>query len=181
LRFCREVIATVGHSNRPFAAFLEILQAHRIDAIADVRRFPSSRRWPHFSATAISALLGEAGIAYSGLPELGGRRTPLPDSPHRAWREASFRGYADFMDTPEFREGLSRFLTFSDGRRAALMCAEALPWRCHRSLIADTLVARGSEVTDLLSPADARTHRLPAFARVEGARVVYDGGELPLG
>ncbi len=175
------MIATVGHSNRPFAGFLEILQAHGIDGIADVRRFPASRRWPHFSAAALADALAEAGIAYIGLPELGGRRTPRLDSPHRAWREASFRGYADYADTPEFEAGLARFLAFAAGRRAALMCAEALPWRCHRSLIADTLVARGEEVTDLLSPTDARPHRLPAFARLEGARVVYDGGELPLG
>ena len=106
------MIRTVGHSNRSLADFLAILRAHGIDRILDVRRYPVSRKWPHFDAANLERALAEAGIAYTGLPELGGRRKPRPDSPHRAWREESFRGYADFMDTPEFEKGLARVIEF---------------------------------------------------------------------
>jgi len=171
---------TVGHSNRSLADFLAILEAHAIDRILDVRRYPVSRKWPHFDAEPLARALAEEGIAYSGMPELGGRRKPRPDSPHVAWREESFRGYADFMDTPDFEAGLARVfeLARSGSKRPALMCAEAVPWRCHRSLIADALVARGVEVMDALSATSARPHVLPTFARVEGTRVVYDGGSV---
>ncbi len=171
------MILTVGHSNRSLADFLAILQAHRIDRILDVRRYPTSRKWPHFDAESLARELAEGGIAYTGLPELGGRRKPRPDSRHGAWREQSFRGYADFMDTPEFEAGLSRVLELAGAResRPALMCAESVPWRCHRSLIADALVARGVPVHDVLSATSVRPHALPKFARVEGERVVYDG------
>jgi uncharacterized protein (DUF488 family) len=174
------LILTVGHSNRSLADFLAILQAHGIDRILDVRRYPVSRKWPHFDAEPLARELAEAGIAYAGLPELGGRRKPRPDSRHRAWREESFRGYADFMDTPEFEAGLSRVLELAGARRPALMCAEAVPWRCHRSLIADALIARGAPVLDVLSETSAREHALPGFARIENGRVVYDVGVLPV-
>ena len=177
---CVPRILTLGHSNRPLAAFLAILAAHRIDRILDVRRYPVSRKWPHFDAEPLAKALAEAGIAYTGLPELGGRRKARPGSRHRAWREESFRGYADFMDTPEFEAGLSRVLDLAKSGRPALMCAEAVPWRCHRSLIADALVAQGIEVVDVMSETSAREHALPVFARVENGRVVYDVGELPL-
>jgi uncharacterized protein (DUF488 family) len=172
---------TVGHSNRSFADFLAILQAHRIDRVLDVRRYPVSRKWPHFDAEPLARALSEAGIGYTGLPELGGRRKPRPDSRHTAWREDSFRGYADFMDTPEFEAALARVLELAVGERLrpALLCAEAVPWRCHRSLIADVLLARGIGVVDVLSPTSAREHTLPDFARVEGRNVVYDVGMLP--
>jgi uncharacterized protein (DUF488 family) len=176
------VIFTVGHSNRSLADFLAILQAHRIDRVLDVRRYPVSRKWPHFDAEPLARALAEAEIAYTGLPELGGRRKPRPDSPHTAWREEGFRGYADFMDTPEFETGLARVLEHARAGtgRPALLCAEAVPWRCHRSLIADTLLARGVEVVDVLSATSAREHVLPKFARIEAGRIVYDVGELPL-
>ena len=175
------MIFTLGHSNRSLADFLAILKAHGIDRILDVRRYPSSRKWPHFDAGPLAGALAEAGVAYTGLPELGGRRKPRPDSRHAAWREASFRGYADFTETAEFEAGLARVLEHAgEGRRPALMCAEAVPWRCHRSLIADALVARGVEVVDVLSETSSRPHALPKFARVEEGRVVYDVGELPL-
>jgi uncharacterized protein (DUF488 family) len=171
---------TVGHSNHPLERFVEILQAHRVERVIDVRRFPASRKWPHFNAASLERTLPEAGIDYAGLPEMGGRRKARPDSPHTAWRVEAFRGYADFMDTPEFAAGLGGVMELARERRSALMCAEALPWRCHRSLIADALLARGWEAFEILSEKEARSHELPRFARVEGTRVIYDGGELPL-
>ena len=169
---------TVGHSNHSLERFLAILAAHNIYIVIDVRRFPASRKCPHFDAAALAESLSSAGVEYVPLPELGGRRRPRPDSPHVAWRVEAFRGYADFMDTPEFAQGLARVIEAASGRRAALMCSEALPWRCHRSLIADALLVRGWEVFDILSEREARPHRLPDFARVEGTRVIYDGGSV---
>ena len=173
-------IWTVGHSNRPLENFLEILKAHAIERVLDVRRFPASRKWPHFNAVELGGSLSRAGIEYVGMPELGGRRKPRPDSPHTAWRVEAFRGYADFMDTPEFARGLEKITELARERRSTLMCAEALPWRCHRSLIADALLARGFEVFEILSEKESRPRKLPDFARVEGTRVIYDGGEKPL-
>ncbi len=159
---------------------MEILRAHRIERVIDVRRFPASRKWPHFNAGSLERSLPEAGIDYAGRPEMGGRRKARPDSPHTAWRVEAFRGYADFMDTPEFAAGLGGVMALARERRSALMCAEALPWRCHRSLIADALLARGWEALEILSEKEARPRELPRFARVEGTRVIYDVGELPL-
>jgi uncharacterized protein (DUF488 family) len=172
---------TVGHSNHSFEKFLGILKAHRIERLIDVRRFPASRKWPHFEAKSLAESLPAGGIEYAGAPELGGRRKAKADSPHTAWRVEAFRGYADFMDTPEFAVGLARVMRLARERRSALMCAEALPWRCHRGLIADALLARSWEVFDILSEKEARPRTLPPFARLEGTRVIYDGGELPLG
>jgi uncharacterized protein (DUF488 family) len=169
-------IATVGHSNRALDAFLGLLAAHGVRRVLDVRRFPVSRKWPHFDAAALAASLPAAGIDYVGLPELGGRRRPLPDSPHTAWRVDAFRGYADFMDTPAFAAALARVEDLARDAPSALLCAEALPWRCHRSLIADALLARGWRVSEILSEREARPRKLSAFARVEGTRVIYDGG-----
>jgi uncharacterized protein (DUF488 family) len=139
-----------------------------------------SRKWPHFDAEPLAKALAESRIGYTGLPELGGRRKPRPDSRHKAWREESFRGYADFTETPEFEAGLARVLELAGESRPALMCAEAVPWKCHRSLIADALIARGVEVLDVMSETSVRTHALPTFARVENGRVVYDVGVLPV-
>ena len=168
-------IYTVGHSNRPLDAFLAILTAHGISRVVDVRRYPGSRRWPHFSAAALAESLPVAGIDYVGMPELGGRRKPRPDSPHTAWRVEAFRGYADYMDTPEFRAALETLEDLARTRPTAILCAEALPWRCHRSLIGDALIARGWEVLEILSEREARVKKLPDFARLDGDRVVYDG------
>ena len=172
-------IWTIGHSNHPLEEFLGILKAHGIERVVDVRRFPASRKWPHFNAVSLATSLPESGIDYAGAPELGGRRKGRPDSPHTAWRVEAFRGYADFMDSQDFAAGLDRVMALAKERRSALMCAEALPWRCHRSLIADALLARGWDVLEVLSEKEARPHRLTAFARLEGTRVIYDGGELP--
>ena len=170
---------TVGHSNHSVERLVEILKAHGIARILDVRRFPMSRKWPHFNADSLAASLPASEIEYVGIPELGGRRKPRPDSPHTAWRAEQFRGYADFMDTPDFAANLERAMAYARERPTALMCAEAVPWRCHRSLLSDALSARGWDVSEILSEKEARPHRLPGFARVEGTRVVYDGGELP--
>lgn len=168
-------ILTIGHSNRSLQDFLGLVHAHGLRRILDVRRYPASRKWPHFDAAALSDALSREGIAYSGVPELGGRRKPRPDSRHAAWREEGFRGFADFMDTEDFARGLERVEGLARAERSALMCSEALPWRCHRSLIADALVARGWEALDVLSAGPPRPHRLPPFARLEGQTVIYDG------
>jgi uncharacterized protein (DUF488 family) len=168
-------IFTVGHSNRPLADFLSLLRAQGIRRILDVRRFPGSRRWPHFGAVRLAQSLAAEGVGYVGMPELGGRREPREDSPHTAWRVEAFRGYADFMDTPEFASGIAEVERLARETPSALLCAEALPWRCHRSLIADALVVRGWEVRDAISETEARIHRLPEFARVENGRLIYDG------
>jgi uncharacterized protein (DUF488 family) len=173
-------VFTVGHSNRSLEMFIEILRARGVLRIIDVRRFPASRKWPHFDRMALERSLPAAGIDYVGMPELGGRRKSRPDSPHTAWRVEAFRGYADFMDTPEFAEALERLERLARERPSAVMCAEALPWRCHRSLVADALIARGWTVLEIFSEKEARPRRLPDFARLEGRRVVYDGGVLPL-
>lgn len=145
----------------------------------DVRRFPVSRKWPHFDASNLATSLPAAGIDYAGIPELGGRRKPRPDSPHVAWRGDAFRGYADFMDTKEFSRSLEKAMELARERPSALMCAESLPWRCHRSILADALLARGWEVFEILNEKDARPRKLPDFARLDGNRVVYDRTEQP--
>ena len=165
---------TVGHSNRSAEDFVGILRAHGIQRVLDVRRFPASRKWPHFNAAALAADLPAAEIDYAGLPDLGGRRKPRLDSPHTAWRVDAFRGYADFMDSPEFASEFGRAAALAQEKPSALMCAEALPWRCHRSMLADAFVARDWEALDILSINEARPHRLPDFARLEGTRIVYD-------
>ena len=167
-------ILTVGHSNHTLEAFLGILRAHGIARVLDVRRYPASRKWPQFGAAELARSLPAADIDYVGLQELGGRRKPRLDWPHAAWRQDAFRGYADFMDTPEFAAGLANVERLAGEKRSAMLCAEAVPWRCHRSLIADALLARGWQVEDVISEAPARPHALPAFARVEGKRVIYD-------
>ncbi len=146
----------------------------------DVRRFPASRRWPHFNAAALAESVPASGIAYRGMPALGGRRKARPDSPHTAWRVEAFRGYADYMDTPEFQAALRTLEDFARVPYTGILCAEALPWRCHRSLIADGLLVRGWEVFEILSERDARRRELPDFARRDGDRVVYDGGQAAL-
>jgi uncharacterized protein (DUF488 family) len=167
-------IWTVGHSNHPIETFTEILKAHGIERIFDVRRFPASRRWPHLNAENLGKSLPSARIDYVGMPQLGGRRKALPDSPHTAWRVEAFRGYADFMDTPDFERALDSAMRLAAEKRSALMCAESLPWRCHRSLIADAFLARGWGVFEILSEKEACPRKLPGFARLDGTRVIYD-------
>lgn len=170
------VVHTLGHSTLALDDFLGLLEAHGLDAIADVRRYPASRRHPHFAREPLAGSLAAHGVAYAWLPALGGRRAARPDSPHVAWRNTQFRGYADHMDSTEFREGLDALLGLAEAHRVAVMCAEAVPWRCHRQLIADTLGARGIEVRHVTGRGRAEPHRLTPFARMDGHRVVYDRG-----
>jgi uncharacterized protein (DUF488 family) len=174
------IVHTLGHSTRPQGELVALLVGHGIGGVADVRRFPASRRHPHFGAEALSQALARAGIRYDWLPELGGRRPARGDSPHTAWRNPSFRGYADHMETAEFQQGLDRLVALARERPTAILCAEAVPWRCHRQLIADALVAQGIAVRHIVAPGEATAHRLSATARVEDRRIVYDGGQRRL-
>jgi uncharacterized protein (DUF488 family) len=172
---------TAGHSNRSIGEFIALLKGAGVVRAIDIRRYPASRKWPHFNGGALAESLPAAGIAYVGLPELGGRRKAKPDSRHTAWRSEMFRAYADFLESREAREAIASVEEAAQAGPTAIFCAEAVPWRCHRSLVADALVARGWEVTDLLGPGSSRPHALPPFARVDGADVIYDvGGDAPL-
>src|SRR5881394_1764446 len=146
-------IYTLGHSTRTAEEFLGLLNTFGIATAVDVRRFPGSRRYPHFSREALQQDLPAAGIAYVHEPDLGGRRNPAPDSPNTAWRNSAFRGYADYMDSDTFRAALERLIAHAGQAPTAIFCAEAVPWRCHRRLIADALVARGHDVLHILSAA----------------------------
>jgi uncharacterized protein (DUF488 family) len=173
-------IWSVGHGARPLEEFLAMLRAAEIDALADVRLMPGSRRHPHFGVEPLSDALSEVGIAYLHLAELGGRREPRADSPHRALRVAAFRGYADHMSTEEFARGYERLTSLASESRTAFMCAETLWWRCHRRLIADRLAVDGWTVTHLLAPGKSEPHVLWDAARKADGHLVYDAGTLPL-
>lgn len=166
-------IFTIGHSVRPFAAFLELLHAHGITGVADVRTVPRSRRHPHFSRDALERSLPDAGVFYRHFASLGGLRKPRRDSPNGGWRGEAFRGYADHMQTDEFGDGLAALRTFAGEHRVAVMCAEAKWWECHRQLIADALVALGTDVRHIASTTEAPRHELTSFARVGGGQVTY--------
>jgi uncharacterized protein (DUF488 family) len=168
-----EPVWTIGHSTRPLEGFLDLLAENSIEAVADVRRYPGSRRWPHFAQESLAMALEKRGLVYLWFPELGGRRTPRSDSPNTAWRNASFRGYADYMATEGFAEGLDRLVNLAFGLRTAVMCAEALWWRCHRGLIADVLRWRGFEVIHILGPGSTASHPYTAAARMVRGRLTY--------
>jgi uncharacterized protein (DUF488 family) len=176
-------LLTVGHSTRSIGDFLDLLAAHGVRRVVDVRRFPGSARHPHFGREALARALAERGLDYAHEEALGGRRAAtgaVAGSPNRAWRNASFRAYADHMATPVFQDALARVLEEAGRTRTAVMCAESVPWRCHRQLIADAVVARGWRVLHLLAPDRAQPHLLNPAARVgaEGA-VTYPGAEDP--
>jgi len=166
-------VFTVGHSTLPIEQFLRVLEPYAIEQLADVRTVPRSRRNPQFNADALRESLKAAGISYVPLGELGGLRKPRADSPNSGWRNASFRGYADYMQTDEFAAGLARLIELAAERRTAIMCAEAVPWRCHRSLVADALAARGIGVVEIMNEKSYREHALTPFARVSGTSVTY--------
>ncbi len=166
-------IWTIGHSTRTITAFIEMLTANKIEAVADVRRFPGSRRYPQFDQDALRASLADAHIAYEPFPELGGRRKPRPDSHNTAWRNASFRGYADYMETDAFRAGIAHLLDLAGRERTAMMCSEAVWWRCHRALIADFLKAESIQVLHILSASKTEVHPFTSVARIQGGRLSY--------
>jgi uncharacterized protein (DUF488 family) len=169
----KPTIFTIGHSTRAWEEFRDLLRAHGIKRVIDVRTVPRSRHNPQFSRETLSTKLRNAKIGYVHLHKLGGRRHARPDSQNAGWRNASFRGYADYMQTPEFESGLERLLKLSSEKKCAIMCAEAVPWRCHRSLIADALLARGIPAAHIISIAKPRAHKLTSFARIRAHRVTY--------
>jgi uncharacterized protein (DUF488 family) len=167
---------TIGHSNRALAEFLALLAAESIETVADVRRFPGSRLHPQFGREALAASLREAGMNYVHFPDLGGRRSKRSDSSQNAaWRVAAFAAYADYMFSEEFASAFEELSNLAHQSRTAIMCAEALPWRCHRRLIADQFVARGWTVWDIVGPNQLREHSLPTFAKIVDGRLAYPG------
>lgn len=168
-----QLIHTIGHSTRSLEEFLQLLRHEAITRLADIRRFPGSKRYPHFSREAMSKSLPHAGIEYVHFEELGGRRKPRGDSVNTALRNEQFRAYADHMSTPELQAAVDRLL--DTDKRTAYMCAEAVPWRCHRNLLSDELVRRGLTVVHILGPGQRQKHELTSDARIAGDRVVYPG------
>jgi uncharacterized protein (DUF488 family) len=170
-----DTIFTVGHSTRSAEELTDLLKSHGVRAIADVRLIPKSRRYPHFNTEQLAQWLPRAGIAYLPMKDLGGLRHPRKDSVNLAWRNESFRGYADYMETEKFQAALENLMQAARHQPTAIMCAEAVPWRCHRSLISDALLVRGWRVLDLMSATKAQEHKLTPFAKVQGHRITYPG------
>jgi uncharacterized protein (DUF488 family) len=164
---------TIGHSTRPISEFTDLLRTHGISLLVDVRTIPRSRYNPQFNWDTLAQSLREAALQYRHLPELGGLRKPRKDSLNDGWRNASFRGYADYMQTEEFLNALEELMAESRSQPTAIMCAEAVPWRCHRSLIADALVNRGWNIRHIMSPEQTTLHVLTSFARFEKGRLIY--------
>jgi uncharacterized protein (DUF488 family) len=174
------MIFTIGHSTRSIEDFLAILRAHGVTRLVDVRTVPRSRHNPQFNRETLPHSLRQTGIAYILLSELGGLRRARRDSPNTGWRNASFRGFADYMQTSAFGAALEKLIKAATNERTAIMCAEAVPWRCHRSLIADALMVRGIPVDHILDAKNARPHALTPFAKVEGTRLAYPSETLPM-
>jgi uncharacterized protein (DUF488 family) len=166
-------IFTLGHSTLPIERFMAVLQAYGIERLADIRTIPRSRHNPQFNDTALADSLTAQHLEYIHLRALGGLRHPRKDSPNTGWRTESFRGYADYMQTEEFRTALEDLISMSRPKRVAIMCAEAVPWRCHRSLVADALTVRGVPVVEILSESNYRMHAPTPFAKVDGERITY--------
>lgn len=166
-------IYTIGHSTRELHELVALLKENGVSRLADIRRFPGSRRYPHFSREALGESLPENGITYEHFEDLGGRRKPRPDSSNMALRNEQFRAYADYMATPEFHRAVDRLLDSDE--TTAYMCAEAVPWRCHRNLLSDELVRRGLDVVHIIGPHSLQTHTLAEYAVIEGDHVGYPG------
>jgi uncharacterized protein (DUF488 family) len=166
-------VFSVGHSVLPIETFITLLKSHGIERVVDIRTVPRSRHNPQFNSDALDSALGAADIQYVSFRALGGLRHASKDSPNTGWRNKSFRGYADYMQTAEFEDALATLIQMSREKRVAIMCAEAVPWRCHRSLVADALGVRGVPVVEILSERSYRMHKLTPFARVEGIRITY--------
>lgn len=168
-----QAVFTIGHSTRDLAEFIHILQAHGVTKISDVRTVPRSRHNPQFNLETLPDALKAAGIGYVHLPGLGGLRRARRDSPNMAWRNASFRGFADYMQTNEFAENVEQLIALAEKEHIALMCAEAVPWRCHRSLIADSLTVRGIRVEHIMNKTHRQLHTLTPWARADGTCITY--------
>ena len=164
---------TIGHSTLEWPAFLALLQAHGVHTVADVRRFPGSRRYPWFGSETMAAALPQAGLDYRWLPQLGGRRSPVAGSVNTGWDNTAFQGYADHMYSDEFVQGLQQLQACAASAATAMMCAEAPWWRCHRRMISDLLVHRGTRVLHIMGPGAAREHVLNPMAQGRGADLVY--------
>ncbi|MGD0899445.1 MAG: DUF488 domain-containing protein [Thermoguttaceae bacterium] len=172
-------IWTIGHSTRTIEEFIDLLRRYQIEILVDVRHFPGSRRLPHFNRDTLHRALGAAGIHYEHLIELGGRRPARPDSRNLLWRNASFRGYADYMETKPFRDGVDRLLEIARAGRTAVMCSEAVWWRCHRSMIADYLKATSTQVVHILGSDRVQEHPYTSAARLVDGRLSYEGAFPP--
>jgi uncharacterized protein (DUF488 family) len=171
---------TVGHSNRPLDELIGMLRANGVELLVDIRSVPKSRYNPQFNRESLPGPLAQGGIRYAHMPGLGGLRHPRKDSINAGWRNASFRGYADYMQTPEFAASLDELLRLAAVERVAVMCAEAVPWRCHRSLVADAVSARGVAVRHILSATRSEPHQVTSFARIVGNLVSYPAPNLEL-
>ena len=169
------LVCTIGHSNRALDEFIDLLKRNDIAHVLDVRTVPRSRHNPQFGQEALPDSLKAVGIAYTHLPGLGGLRHARVDSPNTGWRNASFRGYADYMQTPEFAANVEKVAEMARAERCVLMCAKAVPWRCHRSMIGDALLVRGVEVEDIIGAGARKPHRMTPFAVVDGTRILYPG------
>ena len=167
------VVLTIGHSTRTLSQFITLLQAHAVTCVVDVRTVPRSRYNPQFNKASLPGSLKNVGLRYVHMSGLGGLRHAKSNSVNVGWRNASFRGYADYMQTPEFEQNLKELIDLAARERIALMCAEAVPWRCHRSLIGDSLLVRGIRVADIMSETRAQTHALTSFAKVRGTKIKY--------
>jgi len=174
-----DTLWTIGHSTRDWDTFVAMLHEAGIEALADVRRYPGSRRHPQFAAEAMARSLPAAGIEFVPIAELGGRRTPRKDSPNTAWRNLHFRGYADYMGTREYGDARDRLTALARRRRTAAMCAEAMWWQCHRSLIADDFKAQGWSVIHLMQPGRAQEHPYTGAARIVGGKLDYSAEDPP--
>jgi uncharacterized protein (DUF488 family) len=166
-------VLTIGHSTRSISEFIRLLAAHGVDRVIDIRTIPRSRHNPQFSRDVLSRALRLAGMRYTHMPGLGGLRHPRPNSTNSGWRNAGFRGYADYMQTATFRRSLDRCIDLAKHAHVVLMCAEAVPWRCHRSLVADALTVRGIAVSEITSGVRARPHTLTPWAEVNGIQITY--------
>jgi uncharacterized protein (DUF488 family) len=167
------IVLTIGHSTRTVEEFIGLLQAHAVSRVIDVRTVPRSRHNPQFNKASLPRVLNKAGLGYIHVPGLGGLRHAQRDSLNVGWRNASFRGYADYMQTPDFDQNLEELIRLAKQDRIALMCAEAVPWRCHRSLIADALLVRGIRTEDIMSSTRRQVHTLTPFAKVRGTTITY--------
>jgi uncharacterized protein (DUF488 family) len=167
------IVLTIGHSTRTLEEFIGLLRAHEVTWVVDVRTVPRSRYNPQFNEASLPGSLRDAGLGYVHMPGLGGLRHAKRDSLNQGWRNTSFRGYADYMQTPEFEQSLDELVRLANRERIALMCAEAVPWRCHRSLIADALLVRGIRSEDIMGPNRRQVHTMTPFAQVQGTTITY--------